>query len=334
MAFFILLYILKILFTIEGSIEAIFKTLFFLPILLIAALTNISFSEKEIKRFVLTFLLICFFSDLIQVILYLTQNRLPALAHLEGKFVRFGGLWDDPNAFACFLMLPLALLFSQEKVHTLKKKLFITICIGMLFLTLSLTGLIMFFVLLSIDSLLKKRFWTLLTLGIIFGLIISFFNIEFIKDLVFDFYLSKENSISEHTNLTSALNNFSYFHVPFGIFTRFTVHESFYFSFIINFGLIPFTILIVIQTALLIRTFKYSQYFKKISFYEEAALFRGLFLFFICFFIGNCFLPFYSIFPINFLFWFLFLVSWNCIEFFNKNMRYIDHKLKIGENLS
>lgn len=77
----------------------------------------------------------------IQVIFYVCFDRLPALAYRDG-YVRFGGGWDDPNSFGIYLCLPIVFLLCSymEEAKTLKKFMFIFLCIILEIMTLSLTG--------------------------------------------------------------------------------------------------------------------------------------------------------------------------------------------------
>ena len=311
MGFFLLLYIFKLSFALEGPISAGVKTLFFFPIILIASASNISFESAYLKKLFLFFLVISLIADAVQIGLYLGIHRLPALAYLDGKFVRFGGVWDDPNAFACFLMLPLGILLSDQQNRSLKRYVLIAACVGMLILTLSLTGLIMLIVLLSLDSILKKRHYVVILLLGFFALWLSFVNFDFLKNLIADFILSKEGSISEHANYASVLERYSLSHIPFGNPTDFYIPESYYIGFFVNFGIIAFLALWAIQISFLVRVYAFYKLSKRTGMYEDAVFFRGAFLFLLCFFAGNMFIPYYTIYPINFIFWFLFVVCWN-----------------------
>ena len=60
----------------------------------------------------------------------------------RGGMVRFGGGYDDPNAFAIYLMLPIAyILYNIIKEHgKTKDYILLAICIVLLIMTISFAG--------------------------------------------------------------------------------------------------------------------------------------------------------------------------------------------------
>lgn len=79
--------------------------------------------------------------SLIQIFLYIFYRRLPALAYPNG-YVRFGGGWDDPNSFGIYLCIPIVYLFCTlvENKKDWEKIILLILCLGLEFLTLSITA--------------------------------------------------------------------------------------------------------------------------------------------------------------------------------------------------
>jgi hypothetical protein len=53
-------------------------------------------------------------ANVVQIILWLTTGRLPALSWADGAIKRFGGLWDDPNSVAVFSALVVVYLVASR----------------------------------------------------------------------------------------------------------------------------------------------------------------------------------------------------------------------------
>ncbi|MBR4496567.1 MAG: hypothetical protein IKP12_05500 [Acholeplasmatales bacterium] len=79
--------------------------------------------------------------EILQVLLFIGFNRLPALAYDTGVFtdVRYGSVWDDPNGFALFTIFLIP--YSLYKFKGLKRIIILVLLLGMLGLTFSLTAI-------------------------------------------------------------------------------------------------------------------------------------------------------------------------------------------------
>lgn len=78
----------------------------------------------------------------VQMVLYVTIRRLPALAY-AGGLVRFGGGWDDPNGFGVYLCLALLLALANVQNYSRLKIILLLAAIGgLLILTISFSALI------------------------------------------------------------------------------------------------------------------------------------------------------------------------------------------------
>lgn len=175
----------------------------FTPVFLIYCFVNkINISKTEkIFEFFLNFTIVY---EFIQLLLYFTIDRLPALGYATGILtdVRFGGAWDDPNGFAILLSFYFPYVFTKYKGY--KKYIYTLILFLMLMLTWSLTGiacLITTFIIYKLYLLFKnstdvKRSLIKLCLGIILFclILLLFFKSSFGK-----YYIeSKMGSILLH----------------------------------------------------------------------------------------------------------------------------------------
>lgn len=79
--------------------------------------------------------------EVIQIILYFTTGRLPALGYDTGVItdVRFGGAWDAPNEFS--IMIAFYIPYVHHKYKGIKRVVYFIVLFAMLLLTWSLTGI-------------------------------------------------------------------------------------------------------------------------------------------------------------------------------------------------
>ena len=128
----------------DFSYQQLVKLVAFMP----AALLPLIIAERD--RILPTLLKVLNLAFVYQVLgfilvylIFVTTGHTPAQAY-QGSMVRFGGIWDDPNALGMFILIPLLTYLSlpskvQEKYRTL-----IYLATGsaaaMIFLTLSLTA--------------------------------------------------------------------------------------------------------------------------------------------------------------------------------------------------
>jgi hypothetical protein len=67
----------------------------------------------KIVRLIWVFLWLSMISLVLQVVLFITTDRLPALAYHDSLSVRFGSIWDDSNAFPMMLALFVPLILFR-----------------------------------------------------------------------------------------------------------------------------------------------------------------------------------------------------------------------------
>ncbi len=156
------------------------------------------------ERILVIFFFFSLIYEFIQIVLYKTEGRLPALAYSTGiaTDVRFGGSWDDPNGFSLMLSFYLPYFFSKTK--GMRRVILTGLSIMMLTLTWSLTGIfscvcgiIMALFFLGDKRTIKRLFFCLI---FILCVIISVYCIyhERINKAIIYFVSSKEGSIDDH----------------------------------------------------------------------------------------------------------------------------------------
>ena len=141
----------------------------------------------------------------IQIVLYFTIGRLPALAYATGRItdVRFGGAWDDPNGYA--LLMIFYIFYFLFKYPYKKMILYVVVSSVMLLLTWSGTGYISFIltsillVLINVNDkklISKYSYFTLLSF-ILLAVILALYHSS-IYDAIKYFFLHKQESIGQH----------------------------------------------------------------------------------------------------------------------------------------
>lgn len=230
----------------------------------------------------------------VQFGLYILQGRLPALAY-RGGMVRFGGGYDDPNAFAIYLMLPIAfVLYNIIKEHgKTKDYLLLAICIILLVMTISFAG----FLALGIVGILflkkyckKKRMFNLVCLALMCAVIgaVTF------EDTIISILGAKQESASQHLGmLIPYIEDTAADVYAFGT-RKFYFSENFYNQILNYFGMLFF----VAYVGFKIWIIKMAYSISKINKYSYSA-----FVYITSFTIAQIGVPYTTVFPVNFLYW-------------------------------
>jgi hypothetical protein len=95
----------------------------------------------RIGRAIFVFAIVAIFAEVLQVALFLSIGRLPALAYVGTYSVRFGSIWDDPNGFG--FVVALLIPFGAFYLRRWRSRLTLfAALIGLLALTQSLTAVV------------------------------------------------------------------------------------------------------------------------------------------------------------------------------------------------
>ena len=230
----------------------------------------------------------------VQCGLYILQGRLPALAY-RGGMVRFGGGYDDPNAFAIYLMLPIAfVLYNIIKEHgKTKDYLLLAICMILLVMTISFAG---FFALGIVGILFlkkygkKRRMFYLVCLALVCVVI----GVVTFKDEIITIMGNKQDSASQHFEmLIPQIQDEAVDAYVFGTRKDY-FSENFYNQVLNLFGIVFFFLYISFKIWIVKMTYSIS----KINKYSYSA-----FVYITSFTIAQIGIPYTTVFPVNFLYW-------------------------------
>ncbi len=283
----------------NSSVDFIIKFVFFTPLLLLPIFFSNFRNVKYIIFYLFSmFLLINVSSDIIQLILFFTVHRLPALAYSGGS-VRFGGLWDDPNGSAYFTFLGVVyfifnidvlsnMKFFSERSKQLYSYIFIILSIIYIGLTFSFTAFILLFLYGLYLIYIKNRYGYV----ILFFYILSILVILFDKGLYTKEIVNKFPSAIKHfTNPTIVKTGSSLLTKVLKFFfgNKLTFSEDTYVQLFYSFGIIGFILFI------------YS--FISSIFNNRRNI--ELIILIILFLIGSIGLPYFEIFPVNGFIFFL-----------------------------
>lgn len=212
-------------------------------------------------------------SNWIVIFNYFAFRIIPFHAY-EGILLRFGGLWDDPNAVAIISVFFVGFALSK------KQYILVTIHVIHVFLTISLNGYLLLFTLVAYFFLNtnKNKVIKIAVFSSLIGLVVvlAIANMDFILRI----YEAKQESIEQHATVDLGFKM-----LP--LLQPVQFHETWLLSLNINY--FPFSVPVTIAVlALFVRFF----------FFSPKSLQR---LFFILFFVTNLFLPFLYMFPVNFI---------------------------------
>lgn len=207
---------------------------------------------------------------------YFLTGRLPFHAY-PGIIVRFGGLWDDPNALAIFSVFLFVYAFWRGQYGLAG------LHIVSIVLTFSLTGVILLVVAVAYLSYRRIRLIYIAIAFIAFAAVL-FMLVYVFQEQLWAFYEIKRESIELHTSV-----GIEYKFMP--LLQPMIFHETWWVSLLYNYT--PFSIPLIGVVIV---------YTVKAFFFDAESLQR---FYIILFVISSLFLPFMYIFPLNFLllFW-------------------------------
>ncbi|MDE9586984.1 hypothetical protein [Xenorhabdus bovienii] len=242
--------------------------------------------------------IISFLINLVQLFLFLFTNRLPALAYGNSLSVRFGSFLDDPNGFGLLCIIFIGWVHVKYQHNKLKRIAAQFAIILMILMTQSLTILSLSFI---IYIFLYARDISFVLCSV-FVTTILFFIVPDLDEKLWQIYELKKGSIDDHTSISINLNHA----IEFIFGGKYIPLESWWISSFLSNGAVFTLFIFVIGVVVCTRLFK--QYKRTIDIDERAVLF-SIFLFSLSFMVGSLNLPFFNIFPLNFLYLTLLLMS-------------------------
>ena len=249
-------------------------------------------------RFVLIYALI---SNAVEIALFITIGRLPALAYENSFSVRFGGFLDDPNAFGALLYMLLGWVHFRYAGYTrLLLEAALLLCV---LLTQSLTA-IGFLILLGLFFALRAIVWRpepllLIAICVLSGTALYFLwsPLSVIVTGVLD---TKSTSVDSHLAQVGGSNGRESLSWLLGT-SSYQGYESWWLVSLVNFGVGWCLLCWCFIGRLLWSVFVA---FRKARKGKEKAVFSGVLALSCYFAVGNANLPLYKIYPVDFLFFF------------------------------
>ena len=266
-------------------------------LLLVLATPAITFAALDrYFRFVFVYALV---SNAIEIALFLTIGRLPALAYAHTFFVRFGGFLDDPNGFAALLFMLMGWAyfhFSGAKRFVAQSSLILCIV-----LTQSLTA-VGCLVLFGLWFLLFRRPRPLLILGLAATLASLVYALwSSLAEVFTIFSEAKNGSVSDHIAPVSSATSGGVLGWIFGG-TSYTHYESWWVGSIVNYG-VPWTLLCLAIVVSLTRSNLVA--LRRARSRDEKAVLAAVLSLSCYFLVGDLNLPFFLVFPVNLIFFLL-----------------------------
>ena len=258
-------------------------------------------SVKAVDRFFRFVLIYALLSDLVQIVLFFTIGRLPALAHAGSLSIRFGGFIDDPNGFAALLYM----LAGWAYYRFTGRRFFVTMT-ALLFcilFTQSFTAvgfLALIASLLVARALLRPR---KLLLTVCLGAVVAVALVAVwspLSQVIGTLAQGRSNSVDQHLSQLTSVTLASPLWWLFGD-TTYSQFESWWGSSLINFGTPWYLLSLGLVATLFVSVFRR---FQRAQNPRDKAVLSGLLLLSAYFVFGNANLPLFTIFPINFLFFF------------------------------
>lgn len=169
--------------------------------------------ERSIDKLMNIYLYFTIIYEALQLFLYFSTGRLPALAYQTGILsdVRFGGAIDDPNGFGILLSFFIPFVFIKHK--GMKRFILLTILLVFLLLTWSLTAIFSFgaavFLYLAYKFFKENRLNTksVTVLLVVFVLIITILALYLKSSFIKGFLERKSASIVQHMDGFIQLKN-------------------------------------------------------------------------------------------------------------------------------
>jgi hypothetical protein len=240
-------------------------------------------------------------TETIQIFLYQTKGRLPALAYDGSVSIRFGSLLDDPNGFAVIVSLLLPVVWVLWRHKPIPRLLVSLALMVSLALTQSFTGIASVAAGLTVGFLILK--WRApgrivvvawIAMAVAAGLWVSLSNSQFFSRLL----QSKSGSIDAHGASVDSLLKIGWSTI-LGAGTTASSSESSYVALIENFGLLFAFAYVGVGVIAIVRL---ARAIGEASELKDVALQIGFFCYLIAYLLASVNLRLDSVFPANLLF--------------------------------
>ena len=259
---------------------------------------NDSFEKRFIKINKIIFYYHLVYS-LLQILLFVSVGRLPALAYRAG-LVRFGGGWDDPNAFALYLIIPYTYLLNLilgPKAPKKKCKLYILLITSIILeiLTFSFTGYLSFLiasVCIAVKQRDSKKLPKLLLIALIAVMLVC--TVAFRK--IIALISLKSGSLLIHFGSLNLLGEGGFKELLIGS-GSYQFYENHFKIVLANFGIPYFLLNLCLSVYFIVIGYRVQKHYGDNNVYFVCSLFVFIYT------VVQFALPFSIIFPVNFIYW-------------------------------
>lgn len=246
----------------------------------------------------------------VQVILFLSTGRLPALAYIGGV-PRFGGGYDDPNAFGIFLIIPLLYAIGSRGLR--RRRLLLLAITALLLATQSLTAIGAALLAVTTFCLIRGMWKTLMAaVAMAAAIAIAILATPGIIDLIILFVTMKQGSIEAHArsmDLGSLMAGHTIAEYVLGSLRGAIASESFYVISLVNYGAVATLILVTLLSATALLGFMKARSVRRSDPHRELLL-AACTAFVLAVTVGALNLPLLGIFPVNLYFWIAAALIW------------------------
>jgi hypothetical protein len=293
--------IFKAVVSVSGDRTSYLNAAFWPLAALVIVLATSKITVAALDRYFRFVLIYALASNIIEIFLFATTGRLPALAYSDSFSVRFGGFLDDPNAFSALLYMLMG--WAYYRYSGIRRFLIETALVLCILLTQSLTAIGFLGMIILLFSgyyiFYRPKPVLIIGIGVFAGTILRFvwYPLVGVISAVLE---TKNGSVDAHLAQTSGSQEGMGLWWLLGA-PSFQNYESWWTGAAVNFGFPWYLLCMCIVAVLVLSVFRA---FRRARHNHQKAVMSGLLLFSCYFAIGNLNLPFFGIFPVNFIFFF------------------------------